>query len=101
MLAHVRARASLESALGPYEALDRAPQHEEVGLSIGSVVLDDLLGRNPGPCIVQPSVPAIVGMSAAGLFDLEPCRHHVGRTAAVQRFGIAPAVRMSVVGGRV
>jgi hypothetical protein len=50
----------LDAALGPHEALDRARQHEEMGLTIRGVVFDHLLGRNPGPCIIEPSIPDVV-----------------------------------------
>src|SRR5262249_58069710 len=55
----------LDAALGPHEALDRVRKHEEMGLTIRGVVLDDLLRRNPGPDIIEPRVPDVVWISVA------------------------------------
>ena len=50
----------LDAALRPHKALDRVRKHEKMGLTIRGVVLDDLLGRNSSPSIIEPSIPDVV-----------------------------------------
>src|SRR5262245_37157558 len=73
-----RRRARSKPAFGPNEALDGAGQHEQVGLPVRGMMLDDLLRRDPGPRVVEPGVPDVVGMFSTGAVDLEPRFHDVG-----------------------
>jgi hypothetical protein len=57
--------ANSEAALRPHEALHRSGQHEEIGLTIRRVILNDLFRRNPDPRVFQPGVPGILGILAA------------------------------------
>jgi hypothetical protein len=89
----------LDAALGPHEALDRARYHEKMGPTIRGVVLNDLLGRNPGPGIIEPSIPDVVWISVATKVHLELRLHDIGRATAEQRFGVSRPIRMRVVIG--
>ena len=88
-----------EAALRPHEALHRSGQHEEIGLSIRRVILNDLVRRDPDPRVLQPGVPGILGILAAGILDLEFRLHRIARATAGERFGIRPSIRMLVVIG--
>src|SRR5215510_13719668 len=70
-----------------------------MGLTIRGVVLDDLLGRNPGPGIIEPSIPDVVWISVAAKVHLELRLHDIGRATAEQRFGFSLPIRMRVVIG--
>ena len=52
--------------------MDGAGEQKEIRLSIGGVIMDDLLRRNRGPLIIKPSVPSVFWVPfAAGLnFEL-------------------------------
>jgi hypothetical protein len=53
-----------------------------MGLTVRGVVLDDLLGRNPGPGIIEPSIPDVVWISVAANVRLELRLHDIGRATA-------------------
>jgi hypothetical protein len=89
----------LDAALGPHEALDRVCKYEKMGLTIRGVVLDDLLGRNSSPGIIEPSIPDVVWISVAAKLHLELRLHDIGRATAEQRFGVSLPIRMRVVIG--
>jgi hypothetical protein len=88
-----------QAAFGPHKALDRSGEHKKMGLIVRCKVLHDLLTRDSGPCIVQPSVPDILRIPAAADFDFELCFHDVGGAAAVERFVIELPLRMQVIVG--
>src|SRR3954454_23265001 len=88
-----------EAALRPHETLHRSGQHEEIGLSIRRVILNDLFRRDPDPGVFQPRVPGILGILAAGILDLEFRLHRIARATAGERFWIQPWIGMLVVMG--
>jgi hypothetical protein len=97
---HARTRCDYMPPFGRTKHwMDRAGQHEQVSLAVRSVVLNDLLGRNPGPLAVQPSIPDILRMSTAAIFDLELRFDNVGGAAAEQRFRIELSRRLQMVVG--
>jgi hypothetical protein len=96
---HASLALRLHAALRPHEALDRTGQQEQVSLPVRSVVLNDLLGRNPGPLAVQPRVPDILRVSVAGIFDLKLRFDNVGGTAAEQRFRVQLSIGVQLVVG--
>src|SRR5262249_52745991 len=81
----------LDAALGPHEALDRARYHEKMGPTIRGIVLNDLLRRNPGPGIIEPSIPDVVWISVATKVHLE-LRLHTS-AAPQQNSDLGSAVR--------
>src|SRR6516225_1668494 len=89
----------LDAALGPHDTLDRVRKHEKMGLTIRRVVLDDLLGRNSSPGIIEPSIPDVVWISVAAKLHHELRLHNIARTTAEQRFGVSLPIRMCVVIG--
>jgi hypothetical protein len=76
---------ALKTALGPDEALDRAGPHEEIGLTIGCMVLNDLLRRNENPLLIEPRVPPVFRIPAVSGFHSEFRFDDVGDAAAIQR----------------
>src|SRR3954454_22944249 len=71
-----------DPALRPHKTLDRACQHEEIWLPIRSMVFDDLLVGNPGPRLIEPRKPGVLGILAAVILHLEFCLHDVSCTTA-------------------
>jgi hypothetical protein len=96
---YVGLRHGSKAALGPHEALYRAGEHEKVRLPIRGVPFDDLRGRDFRPGIIQPSVPGIFGILAAGHFDLEAGPHDIGRSTAVSRLGVNVSLGVQMVVG--
>src|SRR5262249_37462137 len=70
-----------------------------MGLTVRGVVLNDSRGRNPGPGLIEPSIPDVVWISAATKVHLELRLHDIGRATAEQRFGVSRPIRMRVVIG--
>src|SRR5215471_9394610 len=70
-----------------------------MGLIIRGVVLDDLLGRNPSPGIIEPSIPDVVWISVAARLHHELRLHDIARATAEQRFGVSLPMRMRIVIG--
>src|SRR5262245_58062062 len=79
------AASTLEAALGPDEALDRAGPHEEIGLTIGRMVLNNLLRRNENPLLVEPRVPPVFRILAVSGFHSEFRFDDVRNAATIQR----------------
>jgi hypothetical protein len=92
-------REPSEAALRPHETLHRSGQHEEIGLTIRRVILNDLVRRDPDPRVFQPGVPGILGILPAGILDPEFRLHRIARTTAGERFGVRPSIGMLVVIG--
>jgi hypothetical protein len=59
--------------------------------------LNDLLGRDEHPVVLQPRVPAILGIPFVTLLDLEFRLDGVSDPAAEQRFRICLAMKVLVV----
>src|SRR5215472_14050581 len=70
-----------------------------IGLIIRGVVLDDLLGRNPSPGIIEPRIPDVVWISVAAKLHHEFRLHDIGRATTEQRFGVSLPIRMRAVIG--
>ena len=68
-----------------------------IRLAVGRVVLNDLSGRNEHPVVLQPRVPAILGIPFVTLLDLEFRLDGVSDPAAEQRFRVCLAMRILVV----
>src|SRR5215470_11746583 len=98
---HLRAGLSIvmasKAALGAYEALYRAGQHEQVCLAVWCVIWDDFFRRYQDPIIFDPGVPAILGIFFDPAFNLELRLHDVGSPAAEQRLRIEPPPGVLVV----
>src|SRR5262249_56967110 len=93
------AASTLKAALGPDEALDRAGPHEDIGLTVGRVVLNNLLRRNENPLIVEPRVPPVFRILAVSGFHSELRFDDVGNAAAIQRLVAARRAQVVVGGG--
>jgi hypothetical protein len=51
--------------------LDGACQHEEISPAIRRILIDDLLGRNGNPLLLDPSVPTIFRIFFAARLNSE------------------------------
>jgi hypothetical protein len=83
MLAPRRVARPSKPALGSDEALDRARPHEKIGLTVGRIVLNNLLRRNENPLLVEPRVPSIFWI--LGISGFHFVFDDVGDAAAIQR----------------
>ena len=84
----------LQAAFGRNETLDRACQHEKQRLSRWRGLWYDLIWWDLHPFFIQPSVPSVLRMSTAVVFDLELGLHDIGLTAAVQGLRIYLSFRV-------
>jgi hypothetical protein len=87
---------SLEPALGPDKALDRAGSHEEKGLTVGCMALNDLLRRNENPLLIEPRVPPVFRVLAISGFHSELRFDDIGDAAAIQRLVATRRAQMVV-----
>ena len=79
--------------------MDRVGEQEQIGLTVGRKVGDNLFRRHQNPFVFKPGIPAIFGMLAVAGFNPELGFDGVGNTATGQRLGIEITVRREMIVG--
>ena len=65
--------------------------HKEKRLSIWRVLVENFFRRDQSPSVMQPSVPLILRVGSACVFDFEFCIDDVGFPATEERLRVVPA----------